>query len=171
MFLKKLTIVVSCMQIRVSVFLRAVEGRRLLRRNISECPVCDTTLNVTELTCPHCQTRLQGQFDRPPLIRVAPEHQAFIEIFVRCRGIIRDVERALGISYPTVRARLDAAVDALEIALTEPDASASSGPAPPTHPADAPPDPARKGRRRAVLRQVEEGSLEAAEAAEILRHL
>ena len=36
---------------------------------------------------------------------------------MRCRGIIRDVERALGISYPTVRARLDAAVAALEVAM------------------------------------------------------
>ena len=71
---------------------------------------------------------------------------------MRCRGVIRDVERMLGISYPTVRAKLDAAVSALEATLTD---------------ATAPETP----RRRAILRQVEEGSLTASEAVRLLADL
>jgi hypothetical protein len=131
--------------------------RLIMARQVTACPVCDAPLEVTELTCAACRTRLHGHFPPPPLARLAPEHQSFIETFVRCRGVIRDVERALGISYPTVRARLDTVVEALEEALSGAEAPRSA------HERDA--------RRRSVLQQVEEGSLEPDEAAEILRRL
>jgi len=131
-------------------------------RQVTSCPVCDAPLEVTELTCGACRTRLHGHFPPPPLARLAPEHQAFIETFVRCRGVIRDVERALGISYPTVRARIDAVVDALEEVLRSGDSAPDSGSSS-VH--------EREARRRSVLQQVEEGSLEPDEAAEILRRL
>lgn len=133
-----------------------------MNRTITHCPVCTASLGVTELTCPDCATRLCGNFPSPPLARLAPEHQAFVETFVLCRGIIRDVERVLGISYPTVRARLDAAVEALEAALATPDASEEDASAPDTE---------RDARRRDVLRQVAEGGLSAADAAELLRQV
>jgi hypothetical protein len=117
-----------------------------------QCPVCDETLRVSELSCPACRTRLCGEFPPPPLARLSAEHQSFIATFVRCRGVIRDVERMLGISYPTVRARLDAAVNALEATLTE----------------DPPPE---NPRRRAILRQVEDGNLSATEAVRLLTEL
>lgn len=123
-----------------------------MNRSPQQCPVCDEPLRISELSCPACQTRLCGEFPPPPLARLAPEHQSFIETFVRCRGVIRDVERVLGISYPTVRARLDAAVGALEATLAAP-----------------PPDNAP--RRRAILRQVEEGTLTPADAARLLAEL
>ena len=123
-----------------------------MNRSPQECPVCDGPLRVSELSCPACRTRLCGEFPPPPLARLSQEHQSFIETFVRCRGVIRDVERMLGISYPTVRAKLDAAVSALEATLTD---------------ATAPETP----RRRAILRQVEEGSLTASEAVRLLADL
>lgn len=124
-----------------------------MNRSVTQCPVCDSALQVSELSCSGCGTRLRGHFPPPPLARLPREHQEFVETFVRCRGIIRDVERALGVSYPTVRARLDAAVDALEGLLTTTD------------------DAAREARRRDVLRQVAEGAITAADAAELLRRL
>jgi hypothetical protein len=128
-----------------------------MARQVTACPVCDAPLEVTELTCAACRTRLHGHFPLPPLAQLAPEHQVFVETFVRCRGVIRDVERALSISYPTVRARLDAAVEALEQVLSGAEATRSDG--------------GRAARRRSVLQQVEEGSLEPDEAVEILRRL
>ena len=125
------------------------------KRTISACPVCDAALHVTELTCSVCATRLAGEFDAPPLARLAPEHQMFVETFVRCRGVIRDVEKALGISYPTVRARLDAAVDALEAVFAEEKAGSS----------------AATDRRHALLKRVEAGDLSPEEAAKRLRRL
>ena len=125
-----------------------------MKRSLHQCPVCDTGLKVTELTCPSCETRLQGEFPPPPLARLPQEHQAFVETFVRCRGVIRDVERALGISYPTVRARLDAAVTALETVFAQESTPAS-----------------HYQRRREILRQVEEGTLTATEAVALLAQL
>ncbi len=41
------------------------------------------------------------------------EQREFIEVFIKCRGNIKDVEKELGISYPTVRNRLDSVITAL----------------------------------------------------------
>ena len=133
-----------------------------MSRELTQCPMCDAPLRVTELSCTRCPTRLHGEFPSPPLARLAPEHQAFIETFVGCRGIIRDVERALGVSYPTVRARLDAAVAALEEVRRRSEIAETAPVAPSPPP---PPD------RRRVLEQVEAGLLDPAEAAETLRRL
>jgi hypothetical protein len=132
-------------------------------KQVTQCPVCDSSLKVTELTCSACQTRLQGSFPPAPLARLSHEHQRFIETFVRCRGIIRDVERALGISYPTVRARLDAAVSALESETSGGEADDSLGRRNETQ--------ANDQRRRALLRQVEMGELDAEDAAKALNEL
>ncbi len=133
-----------------------------MSRQVTQCPVCDEPLRITELSCTACNTRLGGLFQAPPLARVAPEHQSFIETFVLCRGVIRDVEKVLGISYPTVRARLDAAVTALE-AVYETGGAASS--------ASTADTAAAARRRQELLRQVETGQLDPAQAVEALRRL
>jgi len=145
----------------------------MMLRQVSQCPVCDAALRVSELSCPACQTRLHGDFPPPPLARLAREQQEFIETFVLCRGVIRDVERALGISYPTVRARLDSAVLALENAVEA--ERSERAPAPPPAP------PARSSvsnnrapgqadaRRHDLLRRVAQGTLSASDAADALR--
>jgi hypothetical protein len=51
----------------------------------------------------------------------------FLELFLRCRGNLRDVERTLGLSYPTVRARLDALLANLGYTATEPAEAADQG--------------------------------------------
>jgi hypothetical protein len=130
------------------------------RRHITVCPCCDSSLEISELSCSVCNTQLRGIFPAVPLARIGAEHQQFIETFVLCRGIIRDVERALGISYPTVRARLDAAVGALEAAVRPVEL-----PAPPPAAAD------EDVRRREILRQVAAGDLAPSAAAERLRTL
>lgn len=141
------------------------EGRPTTRRAVTECPVCDTSLFVSELSCPACQTRLSGAFAAPPLARLSPDQQDFVLTFVRCRGVIRDVERVLGVSYPTVRARLDAVARSLD-ALTA--AVSADVPLPPL---PALPSRAADAHRLAVLQQVEQGVLDPAEAAEALRRL
>jgi hypothetical protein len=102
-------------------------------------------------------------FPPPTLAQIAPEHQGFVETFVRCRGVIRDVERALGLSYPTVRAKLDAAIAALEEVLRAPEVGV---PAAPMSGAAG-----RDETRRAVLRRVAAGELDPTAAAEQLRRL
>lgn len=74
---------------------------------IGRCPVCDNELSVTKLHCSACDTTIAGRFRLSRFQRLSAEQLTFLEVFVKNRGIIKDVEAELGISYPTVRARLD----------------------------------------------------------------
>ena len=90
-----------------------------MRRTPSQCPVCDLPLSITELRCRGCGTTLRGEFalTRCSFCHLPPEQLRFLELFLRCRGNLRDVERTLGLSYPTVRARLDALLATLGYTL------------------------------------------------------
>lgn len=77
------------------------------------CPVCSSELHVTHLACDTCGTGISGRFALDRFARLSNEQLYFVESFVKNRGIIKDVEVELGISYPTVRARLDEAIRAL----------------------------------------------------------
>lgn len=83
---------------------------------IGRCPVCGGELTVTRLHCQTCDTALEGRFRLGRFQRLSAEQLAFLEVFVKNRGIIKDVEAELGISYPTVRARLDEALRAMGFA-------------------------------------------------------
>ena len=95
-----------------------------MARVLSKCPVCQGELTVTELACQSCGTRIQGSFSTCRFCRLDAEQVMFLEVFLRCRGVIRDVERLLGISYPTVRAKLDSLLEALGL-VPQPESRAS----------------------------------------------
>ena len=80
---------------------------------ISTCPVCSGELAVTRLRCSSCGTTLEGEFSVGRFARLNRDQMALLESFLRSRGNLRDIERELGISYPTVRARVEALVRAL----------------------------------------------------------
>ena len=79
----------------------------------AQCPVCGADMVVTKLRCSHCGTELSGEFAPCRFCRLEDLHLRFVEAFRRCRGSIKEVERALGVSYPTVKNMLDAALTAL----------------------------------------------------------
>jgi len=78
-------------------------GKKLITR----CPFCSEDLSISRLSCCGCNTQIDSQLAIPPFFRLPPDLQEFVMIFLRCQGKIRDVERELGISYPTVCKRLD----------------------------------------------------------------
>lgn len=80
---------------------------------ISTCPVCSGELAVTRLHCRSCGTTLEGEFSVGRFGRLTREQLALLESFLRSRGNLRDMERELSISYPTVRSRVEALVRAL----------------------------------------------------------
>ncbi|MFO7675746.1 MAG: DUF2089 domain-containing protein [bacterium] len=80
---------------------------------LHRCPVCSGRMAVAELKCESCDVSVRGRFEIPELCRLPRELYDFLLVFVRNRGVIREVERELGISYPTVRSRLDAVLAAL----------------------------------------------------------
>lgn len=71
------------------------------------CPVCGETLGVTRLHCQSCDTTIEGNFTIGAFDRLSPEHLAFAEIFIRRSGKLNAMEKDLGLSYPTLRARLN----------------------------------------------------------------
>ena len=79
----------------------------------AQCPVCGADMVVTKLRWSHCGTELSGEFAPCRFCRLEDRHLRFVETFLRCRGSIKEVERALGVSYPTVKNMLDAALTAL----------------------------------------------------------
>ena len=80
---------------------------------IATCPVCSGELAVTRLHCRSCGTTLEGEFSVGRFGRLTREQLGLLESFLRSRGNLRDMERELGISYPTVRSRVEALVRAL----------------------------------------------------------
>jgi hypothetical protein len=77
------------------------------KKLISRCPFCDGTLQISRLGCGQCDTSIETTVSIPDFFRLPADLQQFVMIFLRCQGKIRDVERELGISYPTVIKRLD----------------------------------------------------------------
>lgn len=75
-----------------------------------KCPVCGEKLSITKLGCPKCQTTLEGDFHPCEFCRLPEDELDFVKVFIKCRGNIKDVEKELGISYPTVRGKLDAVI-------------------------------------------------------------
>src|SRR5579863_2364793 len=116
-----------------------------MRPIILKCPSCDGNLTVARLDCPECSISIEGEFTLPPLLKLTGAQIDFIEVFIKNRGVIREVERELGVSYPTVRARLDDVIVALGYSpKSTPESSTSDD---------------SSSRRRAVLADLKDGKI------------
>src|SRR5579885_1513260 len=125
------------------------------------CPVCGGQMAITRLECGTCHSALEGQFAVNGAGRSAGEGEGylgrlerlsrdqidFVETFLRCRGIIKNVEAMLDISYPTVKARLNAIIETLGFPVEE-----------------EMPDPERRRERREILQDLAQGKITTEEA-------
>lgn len=127
------------------------------RKMPSRCPVCSEEMVVTRLRCPHCETGIDGTFEVPKFARLSREHLEFVEIFIKCRGNIKEVERELGISYPTVRGRLDAVIEALGFRVEPAVAEETKS--------------VKQSRRKEILDALNRGELSSEEALKQLKNL
>jgi hypothetical protein len=80
-------------------------------------------MHVSGMTCRGCQTVVQGNFAETPLANLPIEHQRFIEMFVISSGSLKDIAAHAGVSYPTVRSRLDKVIAALRESMGKTQAS------------------------------------------------
>lgn len=82
-------------------------------KTITICPVCQGKLKIKKLQCTSCKTTIENDFSFSKFQYLSEEQMQFIEVFIKCRGSIKDVEKQMGISYPTVRAKLDEVIAAI----------------------------------------------------------
>ena len=130
-----------------------------------KCCICGEKLTVARLSCESCHTSMEGSFTGCRFCSLSPEEELFLLTFIKNRGSIKDVERELGISYPTVRAALDNLISSLGLTDAPP----------PTSPAEEAPPRRAKGdtakSRKEILRLLSEHKITADEAARRLREL
>ena len=134
-----------------------------------KCCICGEKLTVSRLSCEHCGTTMEGSFSGCRFCSLSPEEELFLLTFIKNRGSIKDVERELGISYPTVRAALDNLIASLGLA---------DAPAPDEIPVHddtlksrhkGTPDTAKS--RKEILKMLSEHRITADEAAKRLKEL
>jgi hypothetical protein len=135
---------------------------------ISTCPVCAGELAVTRLHCRSCGTTLEGEFSVGRFGRLTREQLALLESFLRSRGNLRDMERELSISYPTVRSRVEALVRALGFG---PRADADDAGTDDATSAAAGPTPDLAAARQVILERLGRHEMTADEAAAAIRSL
>ncbi len=127
-----------------------------------KCPACSGPLIITKCRCADCGLEMRGQFRPPHFAALSDDQLTFIRIFMRARGNLSEVEKVLGISYPTIRNKLDEinrALDSAEAAAPAQEVESES---------ETDPDPA-EATRRAILQQVAAGQISAVEATDKLR--
>lgn len=120
-----------------------------------KCPVCGQEMAVTRLHCRACDSALEGRFELTRFARLSLEQIAFLETFVRCQGKLNWVGDELGLSYPTVRSRLNDLIRALGFEVP-----------------DEPPAETRQRsaqQRQAILEDLAAGKLSAEEAIALLQ--
>ena len=126
----------------------------------SECPVCHDDLLVTELECRNCGSKIQGRFDRDRISLLIPAQRHFVEVFILCEGKLNCVQEELGISYPTVRSRLDEIISALGRRV--------ESPAPAPQPEE---EPISEPERQEILDRLARKEISADEAFDLLENL
>lgn len=142
----------------------------MARDVIATCPVCQGELTVTRLHCRSCGTALEGEFGVGRFGRLEREQLAFLESFLRSRGNLKELERELGISYPTVRSRLEGLLRALGLGdgSAQPPQDDEGEPMPP---AVEQGDRELAAERRGILERLSRHELSADEAAAAIRAL
>lgn len=83
------------------------------REVMGQCPICGGPVEITEVSCNSCKSTIKGHFKPCKFCVLSQEHKEFAEIFIKNRGNIKEIERELGVSYPTVKGKLDSLIAAL----------------------------------------------------------
>jgi hypothetical protein len=116
----------------------------------NKCPSCSGRILVTELCCDDCKTSIKGNFELPELACLSEDDDRLLKVFLSARGNIKEVERCLNISYPTVKSRLEAMLGRLGLGQLQSEA---------------------KRRRLETVEKLERGEINVPEAIKLLKDL
>lgn len=70
---------------------------------ISKCPICGEELSISKLHCSKCGIEISGEFKLSKIASLSKEQLLFVEIFLKNQGNIKNIEKEMNISYPTVK--------------------------------------------------------------------
>ena len=115
------------------------------------CPSCSSPLVVTQLNCTACGTGVVGKFELSPFFRLSPESLRFLEVFVRNRGNVKEMERETGESYWAIRRQLDEVIVEMGMEVTKSDDVST--------------------RRQEILAQLSRGEINVQEATKLLSQI
>ena len=118
----------------------------------TQCPVTGEPLEVTRLDCPTSGVTIEGRFQPNEFALLPEEHLDYLRLFVKVRGNLKEVERILGLSYPTVRQRFENLLLSLGYEAYEPVEEV-------------------RNERADILSQLEQGGISADEATKQLQAL
>ncbi|HEY9062607.1 MAG TPA: DUF2089 domain-containing protein [Pseudobacteroides sp.] len=121
----------------------------MAREVLGKCPVCGNDTIVKRIGCDECGTNIEGSFQLCKFCKLTVEQKSFIDVFIKCRGNIKEVEKELGVSYPTVKNRLEDVANALGHQQDQ-DASVSS-------------------KKKDILDKLNKGEISAEEAISLLK--
>ena len=116
------------------------------------CPSCSSPLVVTQLNCTACGTGVVGKFELSPFFRLSPDSLKFLEVFVRNRGNVKEMERETGESYWAIRRQLDEVITEMGMEAPQPETDLST-------------------RRQEILGQLSRGEINVQEATRLLSQL
>lgn len=128
-----------------------------MHKILERCPTCGGSLFVSELNCTQCDTRVSGRFYATRFARLSAESLHFLEIFVKNRGNVKEMERELDLSYWSIRNKLNHIIE--ELGFAE-----EASPA-------GPPSVAAQAARQAVLDELDQGHISVQEAANRLAEI
>ncbi len=80
----------------------------------TKCPCCETPLQISELYCKECGTKVNGSYTLPALMQLSAEELEFVLDFVKQSGSLKEMSVKLSLSYPTVRNILDSIIDKIK---------------------------------------------------------
>ncbi len=90
------------------------KGGVFMKKNtLGQCPICGGQVEISEFSCNSCRSTIRGHFKPCKFCTLPQEYKEFAEIFIKNRGNIKEIEKELGISYPTVKGKLDSLISAL----------------------------------------------------------
>ncbi|EKD26438.1 MAG: hypothetical protein ACD_79C01198G0001 [uncultured bacterium] len=115
---------------------------------IHECPFCKETVKVKKVECLKCGISFEGEFYTSPIVSLSEEQQSFIELFILTSGSLKEMAEIFGVTYPTLRGRLDLIINDLKSQMNK-----------------------REDYKKEILEKVEQGKIVPEKGAEIIKSL
>ena len=115
---------------------------------IHECPFCKEKVGIKKLECLKCGISFEGEFYTSPVMALSEEQQSFVELFILSSGSLKEMAKILGVTYPTIRSRLDEIINNLKKEMKK-----------------------RDDYKKDILEKVNKGKITPEKAAEIIKSL